>query len=129
MHVTSRLAAIAAAVLLAAAPLLAAAQAEPANPVRISSIEIWPLNDGNVGGYVRLTFVNEAPVAATDVELAVEQGGVPLELLHDKGTFSPGVAINHLYASLLMGSNLHGLDVVALYVKYADGSTWGRSLF
>ena len=72
---------------------------------------------------LRVTFVNQAPVPATDVRIAVSYRG-QTQVLDDAGTFTPGTPI----AQDLSPSPEPQYDGAASCsvqsVKFSDGSTW-----
>jgi hypothetical protein len=129
----------AAAVVIAAASARADAQVVGfggASPVSITAFSIvdssqiiaWNAYDFTppsrfVTGDVTLTFVNTSDKSATCVKFVVDNGRHSQRIV-DKGTFSPGVAIEHDF--VLRGerdSASHATSKVD-EVDFADGSTW-----
>jgi hypothetical protein len=116
-----------AALLLAAAPAVAmTAPVQQNAPIRIDDAQVAPLiNEDRMyddGGFVNVTFTNERAVPATDVVFAVENDrNEPVDFIHDRGTFSQGVEINHVFSALLLESHLH-LAVAGAH--FADGTSW-----
>ncbi|HWT04680.1 MAG TPA: hypothetical protein VN224_02895 [Xanthomonadales bacterium] len=75
---------------------------------------------------VRITFVNQAPLAATDVVFAVGYDG-RTQIVEDKGTFSPGTQITQ---DVMPSANLryNGSATCSVQaVTFSDGSTWHAS--
>jgi hypothetical protein len=71
-----------------------------------------------VPGELRISFVNRGAVPATDVAFLV-QGGGRTTIVHDVGTFSPGVSISHHFVNWDFPSSA---KVTVSSVRYADGA-------
>ncbi len=73
-------------------------------------------------GGLQISFVNAAPVAATNVRFAVTEDG-RTQTLDDSGTFSTGTRIVHQFAS--QNAADAGLASCAVQdVSFADGTSW-----
>jgi hypothetical protein len=70
---------------------------------------------------VTISFVNRANVPAKSVEFAVRSGN-KTALIVDKGTFAPGVRIDHTFSESPEFDDTSSVSVRA--VVFADGSTW-----
>ena len=76
-------------------------------------------------GNLRISFVNQAPLTATNVRFAVHYAG-RTQILDDAGTFSTGTPIVQDFAPLA-GSSAYGADGAQCAVEsvtFSDGSTW-----
>lgn len=116
---------IGAAVLLAATPQLALADAPTATPVDVQAISVTPdslTSEGSEFGVVRVIFVDASSVAAREVVFQViGPSGAVRQQIEDKGDFEPGATISHTFE--VPGAQA-GDEVQVAAVKYADGSTW-----
>jgi hypothetical protein len=75
---------------------------------------------------LRISFKNQAPIAATDVVFAVGYDG-RTQIVEDAGTFSQGTQITQDFMPL---ANLHYNGSAACSVQsvtFSDGSTWHSS--
>lgn len=75
-------------------------------------------------GYLRITFVNQAPMAATNVRFAVRYAD-RTQIIDDAGTFSSGTPITQDFTPAAIapyGGNSAACSVES--VTFADGSTW-----
>jgi hypothetical protein len=75
---------------------------------------------------VRVTFVNNAALAATDVRFAVGYDG-RTQIIEDRGTFSSGTPITQ---NFIPSANLryNGSATCSVQsVTYSDGSTWSAA--
>jgi hypothetical protein len=75
---------------------------------------------------LRISFTNQAPLAATDVVFAVGYDG-RMQLVEDAGTFSHGAQITHDFTP---SENLRYNGSAACSVQsvtFSDGSTWHSS--
>ncbi len=112
----------AAAAVLVAAPALASAQTTAA-PISVSS----QAQEANLGaslyqqGEVRLTFVNQAAVPATEVDFNLTSHGQVLGTYADRGTFSPGAKIDRFFTTQ---ETAHDQKIAVATVKFADGTIW-----
>ena len=82
--------------------------------------ELTPIQVGNL----RITFVNQAPQAATHVRFAVRYAD-RTQVVDDAGTFSSGTPITQDFAPA--GNAPYGgsaAECSVLSVSFADGSTW-----
>jgi hypothetical protein len=82
--------------------------------------ELTPIQVGNL----RITFVNQAPQAATHVRFAVRYAD-RTQVVEDAGTFASGTPITENFAPAgnapFAGS---AAECSVLSVTFADGSTW-----
>ena len=128
MKATSAAAIFGAALLTAGAPALAQMSSYQEGPIHLDSAHVAPLIDEGTmtqdGGFVRVAFTNERSVPATDVVFAVvNRHGATLETIHDRGTFSPGVEVDHTLSTLVSARGVH---LAVARVRFADGSSWVR---
>ncbi len=106
--------------------MLAQSAPVPSAPIRIDHADVAPLlypsDPGNPGGFVNVTFTNQASKPATDIVFGLERtDGTELYTLDDKGKFSHGVSIQQTFPLAVTQTDLH---VVVDHVTFADGSTW-----
>jgi len=125
----------AAAAMIVAMPTLAAAQtvAYSTSPVAVTSFSLsdtytpgLPFLDGTrvpVGGDVALNFINNSNVPATSVTFMLNDGKTAQSIV-DKGTFNPGVAIDHTFAKDNVASAGRNATCNVAEVDFADGSVW-----
>ena len=77
-------------------------------------------------GFLAISYSNERPTAATEVEFGLISRGYLIAVVKDVGKFSRGVTIDHEFSLdrevFPIGTALPQCAV--LYVKYADGSDW-----
>jgi hypothetical protein len=132
MKILSAAMIVAVAGLLAGLPALAAAQpaTQASNcPIQINDSNLVPQIEEddpfNPGGFAEITFTNVSKVPVTDVAFGVEnpQGGV-LQVITDRGNFSPGAKVDHKYSMQLSDRQIH---LVVLRVIYANGNIWDVS--
>lgn len=76
--------------------------------------------------FLGITFTNQAPTAATEIDFGLVARGSLVAVTKDVGTFSPGVEINHEF---VVDREIFPLGTAIPYcavlrVKYADGSIW-----
>jgi hypothetical protein len=126
MKIKSAIATFGAAVILAGAPALASAAGTQAGPIHINDVRV------SGGGYTSdetvlapasatISFTNQYGSPATDVVFAVYSQGVELNQYDDRGTFAPGVAINHMFPeSRALGDQ----SAAVVEATFADGTTW-----
>jgi hypothetical protein len=121
--------ALAAALLAAAVPIGASAAAGSA-PIVVSETIT---NNDNLLPWVRyrgpnnliVTFKNVATQTVRDVIFVVlDEDGIVRGRIDDKGTFSPGVAIKHVFANCYDSFAPLQATLVPIAVTFADGSTW-----
>ncbi len=77
------------------------------------------------GSALRITFVNQAPLTATNVRFAVRYAG-RTQIIDDAGTFSTGAQIVQDFTAA-SGANAYGSDSAQCAVEsvtFSDGSTW-----
>jgi hypothetical protein len=77
------------------------------------------------GGNLRISFVNQAPLTATNVRFAVRFAG-RTQIVDDAGTFSSGTPIVQDFAAPA-GAAAYGSDAAQCAVEsvtFSDGSTW-----
>jgi hypothetical protein len=104
-------------------PLAASAGDVSIAPVIVSS-SVEPASFGESlyqQGEVRLTFVNEAAVPATEVDFDLSSHGQVLGTYTDRGTFSPGVKIERFFTTQETAGDQ---KIAVTSVKFADGTSW-----
>jgi hypothetical protein len=77
------------------------------------------------GSSLRIAFVNQAPLTATNVRFAVRYAG-RTQIVDDAGTFSTGAQIVQDFTAAA-GANAYGSDTAECAVEavtFSDGSTW-----
>lgn len=121
-NTTSLATAVAAALLLAAAPVLASA--DQAGPIRIDSFQITDqsLSEHNVvpvGATISFTNTSDSP--ATDVVLGLQSDGAVVDQVEETGTFAKGVTIKHYFGTQVTGN---AEQVAVLKATFADGTVW-----
>lgn len=76
-------------------------------------------------------FVNRSSVAATDVVFQLRSGD-DTQIVHDRGTFAPGVAISHNFTMRSGGTYFAGASTCnVVSAHFANGTAWradGRSV-
>ena len=74
---------------------------------------------------LRISFVNQAPVTATNVRFAVRYAG-RAQVVDDAGTFSPGAPIVQDFVPLADAAayGAAGVQCAVESVTFSDGSTW-----
>jgi hypothetical protein len=123
MKNTSSLAsAVAAALLLAATPVLASAA--QTGPIRIDSFQITDQSLSEhavvpVGATIAFTNTNDSP--ATDVVLGLQSDGAVVDQVEETGTFAKGVTIKHYFGTDVTDN---AEQVAVLKATFADGSVW-----
>jgi len=75
-------------------------------------------------GYVRLSFVNNTPVTATNIELTVSYDG-EVEDLDSVGTFAPGARIER-WISLAPFVWPDDVTCSVVRINFIDGTSWKR---
>ncbi|MDQ6925894.1 MAG: hypothetical protein M3154_06635 [Candidatus Eremiobacteraeota bacterium] len=77
------------------------------------------------GGNLRISFVNQAPVTATNVRFAVRYAG-RTQIVDDAGTFSTGAPIVQDFTALPNSDPYaaDGAQCAVESVTFSDGSTW-----
>jgi hypothetical protein len=104
------------------APALAFASSAP---IAVSDVNAQPTGTENQGpGFLSVTFTNTSNVAANEVVFELDANGRYNRLIHDVGTFAPGVAIKHGYYDL---SGASDQQVKVVKVKFNDGTSWSNS--
>ena len=76
-----------------------------------------------VANDVSLKFVNNGNVPATTVTFSVTDGRF-MQVIVDKGTFSPGVSIKHNFPIADGADTLSNATCNVTEVDFADGSVW-----
>jgi hypothetical protein len=119
-----------AAVLIAAVPLAARADANPA-PIVVSSTITTHAITGKfeavpVPGQVIVTFKNVAAQTVKDVVFSVvnTDGGYEVGQIDDAGTFSPNVSIRHVFSNSYDLIDFVEVKLVPIQATFADGTTW-----
>ncbi len=76
---------------------------------------------------LRISFVNQGPLEATDVRFAVNYGGI-MQVIDDNGRFATGTQITHDFQPIPTGALQSAAAQCAVEsVTFADGSTWQPS--
>jgi hypothetical protein len=84
-------------------------------------------NAPNPTSNLRISFVNQSPLEATDVRFAVSYAGVT-QLIDDNGRFATGTPITHDFQPVAAGAfDSAGAQCTVESVTFADGSTWQPS--
>ena len=121
--------------IIAAASALAAPQTGIVTtpPVAVSTCAVTDLYGPPMGAefsspfahsILRLTFVNTDDAAATHVTFDVKHGGAHT-VVTDRGLFSKGVAIEHLFDDDFGNGYDRGGDACAIVaITFADGRSW-----
>jgi hypothetical protein len=128
MFLSSTIAGVAGSIALFASPLPAGAAPISVTSCDVSSIrsydgQLVPASAPFATSEVRVTFVNNAPVAATAVRFAVSYDGRS-QTFNDTGTFASGTAITHDFSP---SENLRYAGPAQCSVQavtFSDGSTW-----
>jgi hypothetical protein len=116
--------AIAAPLAASAAPTAPAIALAPSAPILVRDVNAQPTGSENQGpGFLSLTFTNTSNVAANEVVFELDANGRYNRLIHDVGTFAPGVAIKHAYYDLSGASNQ---QVKVIKVQFNDGTSWSN---
>ena len=78
--------------------------------------------------FLAISYQNQAPVAATEIDFGLVARGSLIAVAKDVGTFSTGITIDHEFVVsreiFPIGTSLPFCEV--LRVKYADGTTWSN---
>lgn len=104
------------------------------SPVRVAACAIDPVSpaielpfgsSAGVLGYTEtaISFVNTDPRPIRSVIFEVNDGHQSSQIT-DKGTFSNGVEISHIFVTPQFGYALGGATCKVQAVAFADGSTW-----
>jgi hypothetical protein len=119
-----------AAVLIAAVPLVAHADASP-SPIVVSSTVTTHAVTGKfeavpVPGQVIVTFKNISAQTVKDVVFSVvnTDGGYEVGQIDDIGTFSPNVSIKHVFSNSYDLIDFVEVKLVPIQATFADGTTW-----
>lgn len=79
-------------------------------------------------GFLAITYANDAPKTASEIDFGLVSRGTLIALAKDVGTFSTGVKIDHEFSLdpevFPIGTALPYCAV--LRIKYADGSEWSN---
>jgi hypothetical protein len=131
MFLSSTIAGVAGSLALFASPLPAGATPISVTSCDVSSFrgydgQLVPATAPFATSVVRVTFVNNAPLAVKSVRFAVGYDGRS-EVFTDTGTFSRGTPITHDFspsANLRYGGPA---ECAVQAVTFSDGSTWQAS--
>jgi hypothetical protein len=125
MFLTSGIAAATGALALFASPGAASAAPISITSCDVSStpVQVFPETARFWSSNVRLTFVNQAPVPATDVRIAVSYRG-QTQVLDDAGTFSTGTPITQDLSPSPEPQYDGAAACSVQAVTFSDGSTW-----
>jgi hypothetical protein len=124
MTITSAVATLGAALLLAGAPAVALASASTsADPITISDVQVQPADGGhgNGAGFVSVAFDNTGSQTATEVIFELDVDGAYTDHFNDVGNFTPGTTIKHAFQT---DSSAADQQIKVAAVKFADGSVW-----
>jgi hypothetical protein len=72
---------------------------------------------------LRITFVNQAPLAATNVRFAVRYAD-RTQIIDDSGTFSSGTPVTQDFTPVVNAQYGGAAECSVQSVTFADGSTW-----
>jgi hypothetical protein len=122
MTITSAVATLGAALLLAGAPAVALADTG-SDPIAISDVQIQPADGGhgNGAGFVSVAFDNTSGKAATEVVFELDVDGAYTDHFNDVGNFTPGSTIRHAFQT---DSSAADQQLKVAAVKFADGTVW-----
>jgi len=124
---TSTLAGLAGALSLASASPLAATP-----PVSVVACDYSVVQSASLGlpeqtpfqvGNLRITFVNQAPLAATNVRFAVRYAD-RTQIIDDAGTFATGSPVTQDFSPATNSPYGNSAACSVEAVTFADGSTW-----
>jgi hypothetical protein len=75
---------------------------------------------------LRIAYVNDAKVTATEVDFEVDGNAGTIQTVTDRGTFESGKPINHVFALPVNASplGLSSARCIVTKVAYADGTVW-----
>lgn len=116
---TLRTAAFAASIIGLAAPAAALTE-QSVNPIAIQQVTSSPEREFAPGD-VRISYRNTADVAANEVTFRIGDAAGRTADVEDRGTFAPGVTIDHDFRILKLGDDAQASVV---HVELADGSAW-----
>lgn len=108
----------------AAPPTVVATNGAPLDILDVSSVNHGDGNGllGNSGGAVTISFENTAAVAATDVIFALDAAGQAPQTADLRGSFAPGVKIEHQVVGTPVAYGPAQLSVAE--IQYSNGSIW-----
>jgi hypothetical protein len=115
--------------LAVAVPAMAAPGPAPVSVVSCSYDTLSEVNDLGPGDVpinvsdLRITFVNNSPLAATDVRFAVQYAHRS-QVVDASGTFSSGTSITKQFAPSTGPSYSGSAACTVQSVTFSDGSTW-----
>ena len=74
---------------------------------------------------LRISFVNQAPITATNVRFAVRYAG-RTQIVEDAGSFATGTPIVHDFSAVATSGayGADGAECAVESVTFSDGSTW-----
>jgi hypothetical protein len=77
---------------------------------------------------LRIAYVNDAKVAATEVDFRVDTNAGTIQTVSDRGKFESGKPINHVFALPVDVSplGLSSARCIVTKVLYADGAVWNN---
>jgi hypothetical protein len=117
-------------VLLMAADAPCASAADSPSPIVVSetithNANLNQYNHNRGPNNVIVTFKNVASQTVTDVMFVVfDENGIVRGRIDDKGMFSPGTTIKHVFDNCYNGLGPLTAALVPIAVTFADGSTW-----
>ena len=127
------LAGLAGALTLASSPLTSAVAPISVVSCDYSSVQAVPAATGISAtaplqaSNLRISFVNQSPLEATDVRFAVNYGGIT-QIIDDNGRFATGAQIVHDFQPVATNAYAAaGAACAVESVTFADGSTWQPS--
>jgi hypothetical protein len=118
------------------APTLAATSVDQgSSPVAVNACQAYTMSAGKAASRtstieIRFRDLGQTPVDAVGFD--VNWGAGDVQAIHDVGTFSPGVSVEHkfVHADPNASSPLFPHPPVTCHVesvRFADGSTWNRA--
>jgi hypothetical protein len=126
MRIQSAIATLGAALILSGAPALASAADAQTGPIHINDVRVTgggsaPNEVALVPPSAEISFTNQYGSPATDVVFAIYSQGVELTQYDDRGSFAPGVVINHTFSE---SQALADQSATVVKATFADGTTW-----
>ena len=124
MNIKSAAAALGAALIVAASPVIASAATTQPSPLRLDSVQIaqyYGQFNEFFPGRVTVAFTNEASLPITNVVFDVEAGGKVVDRIKDAGSFPQGQTVKHSFPNFTTNYNT---NLAVESVTFSDGSTW-----
>lgn len=126
MNTKIGIATLGAALMLAGAPALASAADAQTAPIHINSLQTYGGGSTDAATVAdpsgaQIGFTNNYGSPATEVVFAVFSKGAEVTQFDDRGSFAPGVAVDHTFPQSRATSDQ---SVAVVKATFADGSTW-----